>query len=218
MPKLFTISRRSALAGGAGLLLAPGVAPSLGHAQSPAACIATGADILGPFHRAGAPFRANLAPPGAAGTGLKLGGRVLAPDCVTPLAGVVLDIWQADHAGEYDNAEASPGDPDAGTRFRGRLRTDGDGRYELLTIVPGRYQIPPGLPGFERFAGQVRPAHIHLTAAHPLLGPLTTQIYFEGDPHIAADPWAREARQIVTLRDAGAEGAAARFDIVLARP
>jgi catechol 1,2-dioxygenase len=207
------ISRRTALAAGAGLLLAPGSA----RAQTTGSCMATGADILGPFHRAGAPFRANLAPAGVRGTALKLNGRVLAPDCSTPLAGVVLDVWQADHEGAYDNAEGGA-DPEAGTRFRGRLRTDAEGRYELLTIVPGRYQIPPGLPGFESYAGQVRPAHIHLTAAHPLLGPVTTQIYFEGDPHIAADPWARSSRQIVALRDGGAEGAAARFDIILARP
>ena len=208
------ISRRAALVAGAGLLLAPGLA----RAQAAASCAATGADILGPFHRAGAPFRASLAPAGAAGAVLKLSGRVLAPDCATPLAGVVLDVWQADHEGHYDNRESSAGDPEAGTRFRGRLRTDGDGRYELLTILPGRYQIPPGLPGFESYAGQVRPAHIHLSAAHPLFGPLTTQIYFEGDPHIAADPWARHSHQVVELRDAGAEGAASRFDIVLSRP
>jgi catechol 1,2-dioxygenase len=206
------ISRRLALAAGAGLL----GAPQLARAQA-AGCLATGADILGPFHRAGAPFRASLVPEGSAGPGLlRLAGQVLAPDCTTPLAGVVLDIWQADHEGHYDNAEG--GRPDAGTHFRARLRSDGEGRYELLTVVPGRYQIPPGLPGFERFAGQVRPAHIHVTAAHPLLGPLTTQIYFEGDPHIADDPWARHSRQVVALSDAGAGRAAARFDLVLARP
>ncbi|NKC34320.1 dioxygenase family protein [Falsiroseomonas selenitidurans] len=214
MPNMPFLSRRAALVAGAGALLAPGLA----RAQGAAGCVPTGADILGPFFRPGAPFRASLAPAGAAGTWLRLGGRVLAPDCTTPLASVVLDVWQADHDGHYDNAEPGAADPAGGTRFRGRLRTDGEGRYELRTILPGRYRIPPGLPGFERFAGQVRPAHIHLTAAHPLLGPLTTQIYFEGDPHIAEDPWARQSRQVVALRDAGAEGAAAAFDIVLGRP
>jgi catechol 1,2-dioxygenase len=34
--------------------------------------------------------------------------------------------------------------------LRGILQTNDKGRYEIETIVPGRYPIPPGLPGLEK--------------------------------------------------------------------
>jgi catechol 1,2-dioxygenase len=65
--------------------------------------------------------------------------------------------------------------------------------------VPGSYGIPPGLEGFEKYAGQTRPAHFHVTVTHPIYLPLTTQIYMKGDQYIAKDPWAKHSKNIVTL-------------------
>lgn len=83
--------------------------------------------------------------------------------------------------------------------------------------MPGRYNIPPGLPGLERFAGLTRPAHIHLRVMDGLHIPLTTQLYFKGDPHIAGDPWA--SRKPSLAIDLKQEGRSLRgvFDIVLSR-
>ena len=39
--------------------------------------------------------------------------------------------------------------------------------------------------------GVMRPAHIHFRVSELLHVPLTTQLYFKGDPNIANDPWAR---------------------------
>jgi len=56
--------------------------------------------------------------------------------------------------------------------------------------LPGRYPVPPNLPGLEKFAGQTRPAHIHFRVLETLRVPVTTQRYFKGDPYIAKDPYA----------------------------
>src|SRR5262249_59582752 len=53
----------------------------------------------------------------------------LGRDC-RPLAGALLDFWQADDDGSYDNQ---------GFRLRGHQFTDAQGRYLLSTIVPAAY-------------------------------------------------------------------------------
>jgi protocatechuate 3,4-dioxygenase beta subunit len=73
-----------------------------------------------------------------------------------PIAGARLDFWQADGAGEYDNA---------GYRLRGHQSTDVDGAYRLETVIPGIY------PG--------RTPHIHVKIFAPDGRELlTTQLYF----------------------------------------
>ena len=208
-----TLLRRTATVMAGGLL---GV-PATSIAQQ---CLPTSSDVLGPFYRAGAPARAKLTDSGEQGEALVVSGTVYGPDCRTPLPGALLDVWQADHAGLYDiNQPASLTDRTP-LRLRGRLLTDAQGRYEIETIVPGRYPIPPGLPGLEQYAGRTRPAHVHFLVMHPLFGPLTTQLYFKGDPHLSQDPWARPSLAI-DLQSQGT-GTAKRlqgvFNIVLARP
>ena len=70
------------------------------------------------------------------------------------------------------------------------MLTDQQGNYEFETIMPGRYPVPPNLPGLEKYAGLTRPAHVHFRVSESLHIPLTTQLYFKDDPHIAKDPWA----------------------------
>jgi catechol 1,2-dioxygenase len=213
-----TISRRTLLRRTATVMAGSllGV-PATGIAQQ---CLPTSPDVLGPFYRAGAPARAKLTDPGEAGEVLVLSGTVYAPDCRTPLPGALLDVWQADHAGQYDIKEPAGLTDRTPFRLRGRLLTDTQGRYEIETIVPGRYPIPPGLPGLEQYAGRTRPAHVHFTVMHPLFGPLTTQLYFKGDPNLSHDPWAKPSLAI-DLESHGSGGAKrllGRFNIVLARP
>lgn len=112
----------------------------------------------GPFYSPGSPRRASLIEPGMAGTRLRLSGRVLATDC-RPLPQALLEFWQADAAGRYDNQ---------GYRLRGHLLTDDEGRWTLDTIVPGAYP------------GRTRHIHVRVRAER---GPLlTTQLYFPGEP------------------------------------
>ncbi len=141
-------------------------------------CIETHANIEGPYYRAGAPERSSLVDPGMAGTPLTIEGRVSGLDCGRGLAGVELDVWHATHDGHYDN----DGTMHLGReRFllRGRIRTDAEGRYRVSTIVPGRYLNGP----------QYRPAHVHVKVRAGGFQPLTTQLYFPGDPYNDVDPF-----------------------------
>ncbi len=165
------------LFGAAAALAASSVArESLGCGPS---CRATGEDIEGPYFLPGAPLRTSLVEAGMEGLPLELSGRVRTDAC-EPLGAARLEFWQADARGTYDVR---------GMRLRAALETDANGAFALRTIVPGRY----------RNGAQFRPAHIHMKV-HARGRVLTTQLYFAGDPHNAADPWfrAERAMQLVT--------------------
>ena len=174
-------------------------------------CLVTGADVQGPFYVAGAPRRMQVAGPDEPGDRIVVRGTVIGPDCKTPLAGALVDVWQADAEGSYHGK-------DENYRLRGQVLTDDRGRYTFESVVPGNYKIDPAA---ERF----RPAHIHYTVSAPGHRALTTQLYFKGDPWLAPnDPCGRECRSddpgrivdLVRERD-GAARFAAGFDIVLAK-
>jgi len=188
MSRIHLLDRRDALrwiartsAGLAGLHLlgacdgAETLEPDAGHgsdgidAASNAACPATQGDVLGPYYRSGAPSRMTIASPTEPGDRVVLEGLVTGPDCA-PLAGATLDIWQADKDGTY--YEPNAGEP---FRLRGVLTTADDGTWRLDTIRPGNYKLTATL---------WRPAHIHFTVSAPGFKPVTTQIYFEGDPYL----------------------------------
>jgi protocatechuate 3,4-dioxygenase beta subunit len=147
----------------------------------------------GPFYKRGAPVRSELLERGMAGTPLTVTGRVL-DTSGRPLKGALLDIWQADHTGAYDNT---------GFRLRGRLYTGDDGRYTLRTIKPLHYGEPDDM----------RPAHIHVKASVENSPILTTQLYFKGDPWNHHDAAVRPSL-MMSPRPA-ADGLAAQFDFVL---
>lgn len=167
-------------------------------------------NILGPFHREGAPYRGKVTPPLEPGTVLLINGRVFAHDTRRPLASAVIDVLQANAEGRYDNDD--PKRPPAANVFlnRARVLTDENGFYEYETIHPGPYQIG---------AKQWRPAHIHYWARATGYRELVTQLYFRGDMHQKGDPWIRDSliidlRETKTARGAYKTGA---FDIILAR-
>ena len=87
----------------------------------------------GPFYTPDSPQRASLLEPGLPGTPLVLVGHVLQTSC-QPLAGVLLDFWQADDEGRYDNQ---------GYTLRGHQFTDANGQYRLETIVPASIPAAP---------------------------------------------------------------------------
>ena len=150
-------------------------------------------NIEGPFFTPGSPQRRNLREPQTPGVPLSVVGRVLSPEC-RPLAGALLDFWQADDAGMY------------GTKLRGHQFSNADGMFQLDTIVPGRY-----LNG-----ATYRPAHLHVKVGIKGFMMLTTQLYFPGDPYNATDPFIRDGliMQVDTTQTALV---AATFDFILAR-
>jgi catechol 1,2-dioxygenase len=180
-------------------------------------CRITESDIVGPFYRFGAPFRARLAASDEPGERLILTGTILSSDCRTPLPGAWIEVWQANTSGLYDTNK--PGNFTETTTFhlRGTLQANEKGQYEIDTIMPGRYPVPPNLPGLEKYAGLTRPAHIHFRVMESLHVPVTTQLYFKGDPFIANDPWAsRKPSLAIDLKQDGQRRRGV-FDIVLAR-
>ena len=143
----------------------------------------------GPFFKPRSPQRTSLLEPGLRGTKILVTGLVLSTRC-RPVAGALLDFWQCDGEGEYDNS---------GYRLRGHQFTDGAGRYRLETIVPGVY------PG--------RTRHFHVKLQAPGRPLLTTQLYFPGEPENERDfLFQRELLLSTSNRDDVKLG---RFDFVL---
>lgn len=165
-------------------------------------CMETADNIEGPYYRASAPFRTDLRTGVKSGVLLTLRGRVYGVGCKVPLTDAIVDVWQADGEGRYDN-DGTLMVPPSDYRLRGRAKVDATGYFEVKTVIPGHY-----LNG-----KQYRPAHIHVkvsAAGHRLL---TTQLYFEGDPYNAIDPFIKKPL-IMKVEDLGAEKRAT-YDFVL---
>jgi len=110
---------------------------------------------------------------------------VLSTDC-EPVAGALLDFWQANDAGEYDNE---------GYTLRGHQFAANDGTFRLETILPGLYP------------GRTRHIHVKVQAANRPV--LTTQVYFPGEPRNAEDAIFADALVMAV------NGNSATFDFVL---
>ena len=150
---------------------------------------ATVAQTEGPYFKPSSPERTELFEEGMAGQPIELVGFVLSRAC-KPLAGALLDFWQADDKGRYDNT---------GFRLRGHQFSDAEGRYRLRSIVPGIY------PG--------RTRHVHVKVQPQGGRMLTTQLYFPGESKNRSDGLFRKDLQIRTAKNAG--WLAGRFDFVL---
>ncbi len=103
-----------------------------------------------------------------------------------PIAGALIDAWQADQNGLY---ECQVGADDA--YLRGKFHTDADGRYCVTTVEPCHYSIPIDGPVGELVAAtgisHERPAHIHATVRAPGHQTLITHIFRGGADYIDAD-------------------------------
>lgn len=142
----------------------------------------------GPYFSPQSPERTDITENRNAGTPFMVGGYVLKQDC-TPIANALIEIWQADDQGRYDNR---------GYYLRGHQKTDQNGRWSFATIIPGLY------PGRSR--------HIHFKVQGPDTDVLTTQIFFPDDAR-NDDDYQFDARLLVTLD--GRKPLTGRFDFVL---
>jgi protocatechuate 3,4-dioxygenase beta subunit len=143
----------------------------------------------GPFYKPSSPKRSSLIEPGMQGTKILVQGYARSTRC-QPIGGTLVDFWQADAAGVYDNV---------GYNLRGHQYTDELGRYSFETVVPGLY------PG--------RTRHFHVRVQAPRRPILTTQLYFPGEPQNKRDAIFNE-KLLLTMRQEGLEKLA-RFDFVL---
>ncbi|MFE6223938.1 MULTISPECIES: carbohydrate-binding protein [unclassified Streptomyces] len=164
---------------------APALTPACDDGDDP-----TPPQMEGPYFKPNSPRRNTLND--GPGTRLTVSGYVFGRAC-RPISGVLLDFWQADVNGAYDNT---------GYRFRGHQFTGADGSFTLTTIVPGLY------PG--------RTRHLHVKVQAPGRPVLTTQLYFPNEPRNTTDSLF-DPRLLMTVRDAGG-GREAAFDFVLDVP
>jgi protocatechuate 3,4-dioxygenase beta subunit len=120
---------------------------------------------LGPFYKRLAPDSNALRAPGDPGMPLVVAGQVYSSRGEL-IPSAVVEVWQTNHVGLYDLE---------GYRYRAKLTTPADGKYEFSTVMPGHY-----------------PArvcqHIHYLVTAPGHHPLTTQLYFATDPVFEGDP------------------------------
>jgi protocatechuate 3,4-dioxygenase beta subunit len=103
-------------------------------------------------------------------------GRVFAPNGIRTVPGVIVYAYNTDKDGYY-SPDGKVGHP----RLKGYMKTDAEGRFELHTIVPGRY------PGMRI------PAHVHFNlwgAGYPVQW--TDELRFEGDSYLT-DTMKRES-------------------------
>lgn len=154
-------------------------------------CTPTPAETEGPYYTAGAPAKSNLAADVKAGTPLTVSGQVLDQTC-QPVQGAVVDVWQADAGGRYDNS---------GYTLRGKVTTGAGGRYTFQTVVPGEYP------------GRTPHIHVKVTAGGRTL---TTQLYIPGLSSNARDRIYQARMQLQNYRLQGGR-ATATYTFVVAR-
>ena len=152
----------------------------------PAGC--TEATVFGPFFVDGAPrveHGADIAN-GARGAPCIVRGQVRALDG-TPVAGAVIDVWQADEEGFYDVQRSDQ----AGPQARAQLTSGSDGRFHFRSILAHCYPIPHDGPVGDLLAvlgrHPWRPAHLHFMIEAPGFERLITHVFRRGDPYLESD-------------------------------
>ncbi|WP_066272099.1 dioxygenase family protein [Hydrogenophaga palleronii] len=148
---------------------------------------ATPGSVLGPFH-----VHDSLEQP----NGVDLKGEQ--PGTPTVFEGVVrsadgeplealLDFWQNADNALYPKMDATQDYHN----LRCKLRTGPDGRFRFRTLLPKPYGIPDDGPvgDLVRAAQRhcMRPAHFHVIVSADGYRPVTTEVFFAGDPYIDSD-------------------------------
>ena len=146
--------------------------------------------LVGPFYRANAPFRerrSSTASKDTPGARVRISGTVFDFKKNTPIKRAILDTWQAATNGFYENQDENQPD----FNLRGRFRTDENGTFELVALMPTAYPVPTDGPVGELLRAAKRPpdrpAHIHFIVSAPGYETLVTQIFVKGDEQVEED-------------------------------
>jgi protocatechuate 3,4-dioxygenase beta subunit len=135
----------------------PPMNPNPNNNQTVANCVPTFADGGGPYYKPNSPFRTKIVPENTSGQKLTVSGKVLMNDCKTVMPNAVLDIWQADENGKYQDSW-----------YRGQVRTDSEGNYSFESVLPKGYGEGTGY----------RPPHIHFKVFVNNQEIITSQMFF----------------------------------------
>jgi len=127
----------------------------------------TPSQTVGPYLQIGLAWldTNSIAPAGVPGERVRIRGRMLDADA-KPIGDGMLEIWQADAAGRFDNPAF---------RGFGRVLTRSDGSFAFNTIRPGRIGS--------------QASHLLVAVfARGMLKHAVTRMYFPGDANHAGDP------------------------------
>ena len=146
----------------------------------------THANVVGPVYLAGAPHRpdGNLLEhePEEGSVPLELTGRVYDATTGRPVPNAVLDVWQADHLGNYDRT---------GYHLRGLVPVDQNGRYRIRSVAPADYvsHVDDTIEEVYALRGRdtFRAAHVHITVWVDGQEVLTTQVFRSDSPRLDVD-------------------------------
>lgn len=151
---------------------------------------ATEGSNLGPFYLDNAPEKdmgADLAP-GRDGV-IILAKGIVRDILGKPLAGAIIDTWQADATGTYPIQEQERGQDKYD--LRGKFTTNERGEYWYTTVLPKPYTVPyDGPVGDLLRAGNRhawRAAHLHFIIRAQGYKDITTEVFFENTEYIDND-------------------------------
>lgn len=182
--------------------------------------IPTPSQTVGPFFHLGlahaewADMAADNPPGDLAGERIAIEGRVIDGDGMA-VPDALIELWQANAAGRYNHPDDQQEDKPLDPHFRGfgRVATDAEGHFRVMTIKPGP------VPGN---GNALQAPHINIALfARGLLKHLYTRIYFADEPANAGDPLLSSIedqaarRTLLARRTQGESPAVYRFDIVL---
>jgi protocatechuate 3,4-dioxygenase alpha subunit len=178
--------------------------------------IPTPSQTVGPFFHLGL-VRAewgDLTADNPEGQRIVIEGRVTDGDGA-PVPDALLEMWQANAAGRYNHPDDRREDKSLDPHFRGfgRVATDADGKFRVVTIKPGP------VPG----RGNAWQApHINVVLfARGLLRHLHTRIYFADEPAangndpVLASIADEAARRTLLARQEGGNPPVYCFDIIM---
>jgi protocatechuate 3,4-dioxygenase beta subunit len=181
---------------------------------------ATATNVLGPMYRPGAEMSdtpAVIARIDQGDDALTLSGRVSDASTGQPLPGALIDIWQTNQAGLYDDQD--PGQPPG--NLRGVIRCDDQGTYQVRTVIPGPYRIASMNGPVYALLNSLgrhdnRPGHIHLRITAPGHQPLTTMLFMAGDAWLDDDViGAVKPELVIAPRATSTNTFEAEFDVAL---
>lgn len=153
---------------------------------------ATESSLLGPFYREGAPAREmgfDISLGDDEGEPAYLGGRVLDGEG-NPIEGAILDLWQTSPNMFYEAQVGQPKDYED-YAYRGKFKTDADGRYWFRSRKPVDYPVPTDGPvglilhGTGRHSW--RPAHLHYLIYKDGFQTIQTEMFNSDSKYLDSD-------------------------------
>jgi hydroxyquinol 1,2-dioxygenase len=177
---------------------------------------ATESTVLGPFFVAGAPelpLGANITKPGTPGEPCVV-NCTLKDMKGKPVAGAVIDVWEAGGDGFYDVQKPE------GTNLRARFRSDVLGRFYFRCVKPVSYPVPHDGPVGKMLVATgrhpMRPGHLHFMIEAPGCDKLVTHLFVKGDKYLNSDAvFGVKDSLVVNFRKNAAGVAECKYDFVL---